>query len=390
MNKDSKIYIAGHRGLVGSAILKNLKSKGYTNFITKTHKELNLIDQLEVATFFETEKPEYVFLAAAKVGGIIANNTYRGEFIYENIMIQSNVIHQSYVHKVKKLMFLGSTCIYPKNCPQPMKEEYLLTDELEYTNEPYAIAKIAGIKMCESYNLQYGTNFLSVQPTNLYGPNDNFDLEKSHVLPALLRKIHLGKALENSDLETVRKDLDKLPIEGISGKSSEKEIEKILRKYGIKKSKTENHKSQISIEVWGSGKPMREFLWSEDMADACVFLMEKVDFNDLVSPFGGDAQRAEGEGDMDSFPPSGEMSAGQRGRNTHINIGTGKEISIKELAETVKNRVDFKGELHFNTKKPDGTLRKLTDSSKLHKLGWKHSVGLEDGIKKIYDWYLNN
>ncbi len=233
MNKDSKIYIAGHRGLVGSAILKNLKSKGYSNFIFRTHKELNLTDQKAVADFFAAEKPEYVFLAAAKVGGIVANNTYRGEFIYDNLMIQNNIIHQSYLHGVKKLLFLGSTCIYPKNCPQPMKEEYLLTDTLEYTNEPYAIAKIAGIKMCESYNLQYGTNFIAVQPTNLYGPNDNFDLEKSHVLPALIRKMHLGKALENNDWDTVRKDLDKLPIEGVDGKSSESEILTILGKYGI-------------------------------------------------------------------------------------------------------------------------------------------------------------
>ena len=228
MHKTSKIYIAGHRGLVGSAILKNLKERGYTNIVTRTHKELDLKDSQAVATFFEAEKPEYVFLAAAKVGGIVANNTYRADFIYENLMIQNNVIHQSYVHGVKKLLFLGSTCIYPKDCPQPMKEEYLLTGELEYTNEPYALAKIAGIKMCESYNIQYKTNFIAVQPTNLYGPNDNFDLEKSHVLPALIRKIHLGKALENNDWETVRKDLNKLPIEGISGKNTEEEILNIL------------------------------------------------------------------------------------------------------------------------------------------------------------------
>ena len=228
MNKTSKIYLAGHRGLVGSAILKNLKERGYTNIVTRTHKELDLKDSQAVAAFFEAEKPEYVFLAAAKVGGIVANNTYRADFIYENLMIQNNVIHQSYVHGVKKLLFLGSTCIYPKDCPQPMKEEYLLTGELEYTNEPYALAKIAGIKMCESYNIQYKTNFIAVQPTNLYGPNDNFDLEKSHVLPALIRKIHLGKALENNDWETVRKDLNKLPIEGISGNNSEEEILNIL------------------------------------------------------------------------------------------------------------------------------------------------------------------
>ena len=284
MNKTSKIYLAGHRGLVGSAILKNLKERGYTNIVTRTHKELDLKDSQAVAAFFEAEKPEYVFLAAAKVGGIVANNTYRADFIYENLMIQNNVIHQSYVHGVKKLLFLGSTCIYPKDCPQPMKEEYLLTGELEYTNEPYALAKIAGIKMCESYNIQYKTNFIAVQPTNLYGPNDNFDLEKSHVLPALIRKIHLGKALENNDWETVRKDLNKLPIEGISGNNSEEEILNILDKYGISSStfrggvrRTEGL-AQFSVEIWGSGKPMREFLWSEDMADACVYLMENVDF----------------------------------------------------------------------------------------------------------------
>ena len=236
MHKTSKIYLAGHRGLVGSAILKNLKERGYTNIVTRTYGELDLKDSQAVAAFFEAEKPEYVFLAAAKVGGIVANNTYRADFIYENLMIQNNVIHQSYVHGVKKLLFLGSTCIYPKDCPQPMKEEYLLTGELEYTNEPYALAKIAGIKMCESYNIQYKTNFIAVQPTNLYGPNDNFDLEKSHVLPALIRKIHLGKALENNDWETVRKDLNKLPIEGISGNNSEEEILNILAKYGIKSS----------------------------------------------------------------------------------------------------------------------------------------------------------
>jgi len=294
MNKNSKIYIAGHRGLVGSAILKNLKNRGYSNFVFRTHKELNLTDQNAVANFFASEKPDYVFLAAAKVGGIVANNTYRAEFIYDNLSIQNNIIHQSYVNGVKKLLFLGSTCIYPKNCPQPMKEEYLLTDTLEYTNEPYAIAKIAGIKMCESYNLQYGTNFIAVQPTNLYGPNDNFDLEKSHVLPALIRKMHLGKALESGDWETLRGDLNKLPIEGVDGKSSEDSILSILSKYGVR-SKAKDSK-EVSVEIWGSGKPMREFLWSEDMADACVHLMENTDFKDTYQ-------------DSDS-----EI------RNTHINI----------------------------------------------------------------------
>ena len=377
MRKVSKIYIAGHRGLVGSAIMKNLKARGYHHFVTRTHKELDLKDQRAVAAFFEKEKPEYVFLAAAKVGGIVANNTYRADFIYENLMIQNNVIHQSYVHGVKKLMFLGSTCIYPKNCPQPMKEEYLLTGELEYTNEPYALAKIAGIKMCESYNIQYNTNFIAVQPTNLYGPNDNFDLEKSHVLPALIRKIHLGKALENNDWKAIRKDLDNLPIEGISGENAEDEILNVLFKYGISSSalrggvrRTEGSNNNVQVEIWGSGKPMREFLWSEDMADACVHLMENIDFKDIISSTVGISTQTK------------EI------RNTHINIGTGKEISIKELAETIKKIVGFEGDLVFNASKPDGTMRKLTDSSKLESLGWKYKVELEEGIERMYAWYL--
>jgi GDP-L-fucose synthase len=348
MNKNAKIYLAGHRGLVGSAILENLKNKGYSNIITRTHKELDLANQLDVAEFFSTEKPEYVFLAAAKVGGIVANNVYRADFIYENMMIQNNVIHQSHLNKVKKLLFLGSTCIYPKNAPQPMKEDSLLTDTLEYTNEPYAIAKIAGIKMCESYNLQYGTNFISVMPTNLYGPNDNFDLEKSHVLPALIRKIHLAKLLSESKYDAILKDLN---VNSIS------EAKSYLETFGV---------SDNSVEIWGSGKPRREFLWSEDMADACVFIMENRNFSDTYN-----------EGDMEV-------------RNTHINIGTGKDVSIKELAETIQKEIGFKGRLLFNTDKPDGTMRKLTDVSKLNNLGWKHKIELEEGIKKAYDWYLNN
>jgi len=379
MNKDSKIYIAGHRGLVGSAILKNLKEKGYTNFVLRTHKELDLTNQETVACFFREEKPEYVFLAAAKVGGIVANNTYRAEFIYDNLMIQNNVIHQSYKSGVKKLLFLGSTCIYPKNAPQPLKEEYLLTGTLEYTNESYAIAKIAGIKMCESYNLQYGTNFISVMPTNLYGPNDNFDLEKSHVLPALIRKIHLGKALENNDWDTIRDDLDKLPIEGVRGKAKEQEILEILNKYGIKQIKTLNLKPEIQIEIWGTGKPMREFLWSEDMADACVFIFENVDFNNLVT--------------QSSVIPSGvegkvEGSLPNKVRNTHINIGTGTDISIADLAQMIKQIIGFKGQFVFNTNKPDGTMKKLTDVSKLNNLGWKYRVELEEGMTKMYKWYV--
>ena len=332
MNKNSKIYIAGHRGLVGSAIVKNLESKGYTNLVYRTHKELNLLDSSAVADFFAEEKPEYVILAAAKVGGIVANNTYRADFIYENLQIQNNVIHQSYVHKVTKLLFLGSTCIYPKDAPQPMKEDSLLTSPLEYTNEPYAIAKIAGIKMCESYNIQYGTNFISVMPTNLYGPNDNFDLETSHVLPALLRKMHEAK-LNN----------------------------------------------EPTVEIWGSGKPRREFLYSEDMADACVFLLESRDFKDTYSVV---------DGSNDTCTPNSIQN--QEIRNTHINIGTGVDISIKELATTIKKIVGYEGELYFNDTKPDGTMVKLTDPSKLHALGWKHKVELEDGIRTVYEWYLKS
>lgn len=348
MDKASKIYVAGHRGLVGSAIIDNLNQKGYKNLITRTHRELDLTNQIAVANFFQEEKPEYVILAAAKVGGIIANNTYRADFIYENMMIQNNVIHQSYLNNVKKLLFLGSTCIYPKNAPQPMKEEYLLTDTLEYTNEPYAIAKIAGIKMCESYNLQYGTNFISVMPTNLYGPNDNFDLEKSHVLPALIRKIYLAKMLNESNYKAVLNDTKFDTIQ---------EAREYLKSFGV---------DQNSVEIWGSGKPKREFLWSQDMADACVFIMENRNFSDTFS--------------------SNEKEI----RNTHINLGTGKEVSIKELAETIKKTIGFEGYLVFNTDKPDGTMRKLTDVTKLNSLGWKHTVELEQGIKTVYDWYLKN
>lgn len=347
LDKSAKIYVAGHRGLVGSAIVKNLQSKGYTNLVMRTHAELDLTNQKAVEDFFKTEKPEYVILAAAKVGGIVANNTYRAEFIYDNIQIQNNVIHQSYVNGVKKLLFLGSTCIYPKEAPQPMPEDCLLTSPLEYTNEPYAIAKIAGIKMCESYNLQYGTNFISVMPTNLYGPNDNFDLEKSHVLPALIRKIHLAKLLNEGKTEQVLLNLKVNSIE---------EARQYLSKFGVNES---------SVEIWGTGKPRREFLYSEDMADACVFLLENRDFKDTYSK------------DVKEI------------RNTHINIGTGVDISIRELAELIKGVIGFKGELKFNVDKPDGTMVKLTDPSKLHSLGWKHRVELEDGIRKVYDWYLS-
>jgi len=356
MQKQSKIYIAGHNGLVGSAIVNNLISKGYTNLVVRTHAELDLTNQQAVENFFSKEKPEHVILSAAKVGGIVANNKYRADFIYENLMIQNNVIHQSYMHDVRKLLFLGSTCIYPKDSVQPISEDSLLTSALEYTNEPYAIAKIAGIKMCENYNLQYGTNFISVMPTNLYGPNDNFDLEKSHVLPALIRKIHLGKCLENNDWEAIKIDLNTNPIEGVDGESSKDIILSVLAKYGVKKGE---------IEIWGSGKPKREFLWSEDMADACVFLLENSDFKDTFS-----AQQTEV-------------------RNTHINIGTGVDISIKELAEKIKERVSYQGNFTFNTSKPDGTMQKLTNVARLNSLGWKHSIDLDKGIEKMYAWYLS-
>lgn len=362
INKEAKIYVAGHRGLVGSAILKNLQSKGYTNFVLKTHAELDLTSQTEVAEFFAKEKPEYVILAAAKVGGIVANNTYRADFIYENLMIQNNVIHQSYLNGVKKLVFLGSTCIYPKEAPQPMPEDCLLTSPLEYTNEPYAIAKIAGIKMCESYNIQYGTNFISVMPTNLYGPNDNFNLETSHVLPAMIRKIHLGKSLENNDWETIRADMNARPVNGVDGMASQKDILDVLAGYGVAQ-----NDEKVKVELWGSGKPMREFLWSEEMADATIFVMEKINFSDLTSVIGN-----------------------KEIKNTHINVGTGKDLSIKEVAELIKKEIGFAGELWFNTQKPDGTMKKLTDVSKLNALGWKYRVEIEEGINRLYAWYINN
>lgn len=355
MDKNAKIYVAGHRGLVGSAIWNNLKAKGYTNLVGRTHRELDLLDGAAVKAFFDAEQPEYVILAAAKVGGIMANNVYRADFIADNLQIQQHVIGESFRHGVKKLLFLGSTCIYPRDAAQPMKEEALLTGPLEYTNEPYAIAKIAGLKMCESYNLQYGTNYIAVMPTNLYGPNDNFDLEKSHVLPAMIRKIHLGHCLLQGDWTALRKDLDRLPVEGVSGQSDQRDILDKLAKYGI-------HDS--FVELWGTGKPLREFLWSEEMADASVFIMEKVDFADLKGP-------------------NPEV------RNCHINIGTGKEISIGEAAQLIAQRVGYKGEIRFNADKPDGTMRKLTDVSKLNALGWRHQIEIQEGIDKMYSWYIS-
>ncbi|AZQ43125.1 GDP-L-fucose synthase family protein [Nonlabens ponticola] len=346
MEKSAKIYIAGHRGLVGSAILQELKDQGYENLILRTHKQLDLTDQQQTAQFFKDHRPDYVFLAAATVGGIVANNIYRADFIYKNLMIQNNVIHHSYLNGVKKLLFLGSTCIYPKMAPQPMPEDSLLTGPLEYTNEPYAIAKIAGIKMCESYNLQYGTNFISVMPTNLYGPNDNFDLEKSHVLPALIRKMHLGKLLMDGNEQALVKEMD---VENFAFAKAE------LSKHGITKE---------SIELWGTGSPRREFLWSHDMAKACVYLMHNIDFKDVA----------------------GEQ---KEVRNTHLNIGTGEDIEIKELAALIKKTVGYTGKLNWDSSKPDGTPRKLTDVSKLHALGWKHEVSLEKGVDMMYEAYLD-
>ena len=355
LDKNAKIYVAGHRGLVGSAIWKNLQDKGYTNLIGKTHKELDLLDAVSVRKFFDEEQPEYVFLAAAFVGGIMANSIYRADFIYKNLQIQQNVIGESFRHNVKKLLFLGSTCIYPRDAEQPMKEEVLLTSPLEYTNEPYAIAKIAGLKMCESFNLQYGTNYIAVMPTNLYGPNDNFDLERSHVLPAMIRKIHLAHCLKQGDWDAICKDLNQRPVEGIDGSSSKEDILAILAKYGI---------SNSEVKLWGTGTPLREFLWSEEMADASVFVMEHVDFKDTYK-----------QGDKDI-------------RNCHINIGTGKEISIRELAELIVSTVGYQGQLTFDSTKPDGTMRKLTAPSKLHALGWHHKVEIEEGVQRMYNWYL--
>jgi len=336
MEKNSRIYVAGHRGLVGSAIWHSLQNRGYSNLTGKSHAELDLLNPNAVRDFFDKEQPEFVVLAAAKVGGIFANNEYRADFIYENLQIQQNVIGESFRHNVKKLLFLGSTCIYPKNAPQPIPENALLTGELEKTNEPYAIAKIAGLKMCESFNLQYGTNYISVQPTNLYGPNDNFHLENSHVLPAIIRKIYLAKCLKESNSAALEKDLAKRPVKGN------------LNEHGIFADR---------LELWGTGKPLREFLWSEDMADACVYCLENINFNDVKS---------------------------------HINIGTGKEISIAELAALAAKIINYDGKIIFDSSKPNGTMRKLCDVSKIHSIGWQHKVEIEDGVKKLYEWYLEN
>lgn len=354
LDKSSKIYVAGHNGLVGSAIWNNLKSRGYDNLVGRSHKELDLLDPVAVREFFDQEKPDAVVLAAAHVGGIMANLKYRADFIYKNLQIQQNVIGESFRHGVQKLLFLGSTCIYPREAPQPMSEDVLLTSPLEYTNEPYAIAKIAGLKMCESFNLQYGTNYIAVMPTNLYGPNDNFHLENSHVLPAMIRKIHLAKCLNEGDWDAVRKDMDLRPVGGVSGKNTDEEIKTELAKFGI---------TAEAVTLWGTGKPLREFLWSEEMADASVHVLLNVDFKDTYK---------DGQRDI---------------RNCHINVGTGKEITIKEVAEKIMATIGFKGELRWDASKPDGTMKKLTDVTKLHNLGWHHKIEIDEGVRLLYDWY---
>lgn len=386
LEKNTKIYIAGHRGLVGSAIWNNLKERGYDNLVGRTHKELDLTDQIAVRQFFDKEKPDAVVLAAAFVGGIMANSLYRADFIMQNMMIQCNIIDNAFSHGVKKLLFLGSTCIYPKNAPQPMTEDVLLTSPLEYSNEEYAIAKIAGLKMCESYNLQYGTNYIAVMPTNLYGPNDNFHLENSHVMPAMMRKIYLAKLIHEEHWNTIRKDLDKRPVEDINGSSSKEDILHILAKYGIYDNK---------VLLWGSGTPLREFLWSEDMADASVHILLNVDFKDIIgiekyssvfygTSTNGVVDRNNSVGRGGAIPSLGEI------RNCHINIGTGKELSIKSLSHLVAKALDFKGNIVFDSSKPDGTPRKLVNVDKLHSLGWKHKVEIEDGITRLYQWYREN
>ena len=396
--KNSKIFIAGHRGLVGSAIWNNFKSRGYNNLIGRSHAELDLTDQLAVKQFFDKECPDAVVLAAAFVGGIMANSLYRADFIMQNMKMQCNVVEQSYLHKVKKLLFLGSTCIYPKDAPQPMKEDALLTSPLEYTNEEYAIAKIAGMKMCESYNLQYGTNYIAVMPTNLYGPNDNFHLENSHVLPAMMRKIYLAKLIHDNNWDAIQIDMDKRPINptaklaleigesNVDGKESPERILKALSFYGIEDNK---------VTLWGDGSPLREFLWSEDMADASVHVLLNVDFKDIIgiekysSVFygvksDGEVNRNNSEGRGGAIPSLGEI------RNCHINVGTGKELTIKSLAEMVVKTVGFEGDVCWDSTKPNGTPRKLIDVSKLHSLGWQHKIEIEDGVERLYEWYRNS
>ena len=370
LEKNSKIYVAGHHGLVGSAIWNNLKQRGYMNLVGRSHKELDLLDPIAVKKFFDEEQPDAVVLAAAHVGGIMANLQYRADFIYQNLQIQQNVIGESWKHGVKKLLFLGSTCIYPREAPQPMPEDCLLTSPLEYTNEPYAIAKIAGLKMCESFNLQYGTNYIAVMPTNLYGPNDNFHLENSHVLPAMIRKIHLAKCLNEGDWEAVRKDIGLRPVtmkvkatgevKRVDASSSEADILEVLAYYGI---------TPEAVTLWGTGSPLREFLWSEEMADASVHVLLNVDFKD-------------------TYKENYNVDHINEIRNCHINVGTGKEISIKAVAELIMKEIGFKGELRWDATKPDGTLKKLTDPTKLHDLGWHHKIEIDEGVHRLYQWYL--
>jgi GDP-L-fucose synthase len=383
LDQNSKIYVAGHHGLVGSAIWNNLLQRGYTNLVGRSHKELDLTDQVAVKRFFDEERPDAVVLAAAFVGGIMANSLYRADFIMMNMKIQCNVISEAYAHGVKKLLFLGSTCIYPKNAPQPMKEDCLLTSPLEYTNEEYAIAKIAGLKMCESYNLQYGTNYIAVMPTNLYGPNDNFHLENSHVMPAMMRKVYLAKLIHDENWQAIRTDMDKRPVEGITGSASDADILMVLAKYGIYNNK---------VVLWGTGTPLREFLWSEDMADASVHVLLNVDFSDIIgvekyssvhygAKTDGAVDRNHSAGRGGAIPSLGEI------RNCHINVGTGKELTIRELSELVVKAVGFEGTVEFDASKPDGTMRKLIDVAKLHSLGWTHKVEIEDGVQKLFEWY---
>lgn len=393
--KNIKIYVAGHRGLVGSAIWNNLKARGYDNLVGRTHTELDLTDQQAVDRFFDEERPDAVVLAAAFVGGIMANSLYRADFIMQNMRMQCNVISSAYSHGVKKLLFLGSTCIYPKDAPQPMREDALLTSPLEYTNEEYAIAKIAGLKMCESYNLQYGTDYIAVMPTNLYGPNDNFHLENSHVMPAMMRKVYLSKLIHEGDWEAIRRDMDKRPVnptdklraligEGnVDGNNSEERIRRALAFYGIEDNR---------VTLWGTGSPLREFLWSEDMADASVHVLLNVSFSDIIgvekyssvfygAKTDGAVDRNNSEGRGGAIPSLGEI------RNCHINVGTGKELTIRELADLIVRVVGFDGEVVWDSSKPDGTPRKLIDVSKLHSLGWTHKVEIEEGVEKLYAWY---
>ena len=383
LDKNSKIYVAGHRGLVGSAIWNNLLSRGYQNLVGRSHSELDLTDQLAVRRFFDEERPDAVVLAAAFVGGIMANSLYRADFIMMNMKIQCNVISEAYAHGVRKLLFLGSTCIYPKNAPQPMTEDCLLTSPLEYTNEEYAIAKIAGLKMCESYNLQYGTDYIAVMPTNLYGPNDNFHLENSHVMPAMMRKVYLSKLIHDGAWDSIARDMDRRPVEGVSGSSSREEILAVLSRYGIEDNR---------VTLWGTGTPLREFLWSEDMADASVHVLLNVSFSDIIgieryssvhygASTDGAVDRNHSAGRGGAIPSLGEI------RNCHINVGTGKELTIRELSQLVVDAVGFEGEVFFDATKPDGTPRKLIDVSKLHSLGSTPSVEIDEGVRKLFEWY---